>query len=40
MDLSEGGNAKQTAPPAGVLPAARTGHDGRRSGGCWWLVMQ
>lgn len=30
MDLGERGNAKDTAPPAGVLPAAGTGHDGRR----------
>ena len=32
MNLSKRGNAEETAPPAGVLPTAGTGHDGRRWG--------
>ena len=30
MNLGERGYAEETAPPAGVLPTAGTGHDGRR----------
>jgi hypothetical protein len=42
VNLGERGNAEDTAPPAGVLPTAGTGHDGRRSGNkeitkkTWW----